>query len=93
MELIFTILDVKTGPEIACKCHQSQKGVSFVSLHAATGNTEEKCYEIFHTFKFSLGLLLLVKDLAVQCQQEKLNNKVSNLFKINNKGTIATLKT
>ena len=58
------------GPEFACKCHQSQQGVSFVSSRAATGNTEEKCYETFHTFKFSLGLLHLAKGLAVQCQQE-----------------------
>ena len=75
MELIFTILDVGKGPEFACKCHKSQQGVSFVSSHAATGNTGEKCYETLHSSKFSLGLLHLVKDLAVQYQQEKLKNK------------------
>ena len=75
MELIFTILDVGKGPEFACKCHKSQQGVSFVSSHAATGNTGEKCYETLHSSKFSLGLVHLVKDLAVQYQQEKLKNK------------------
>ena len=33
-----------------------------LTLHAATGNTEEeKCYETFHTFKLSMGLLTHVK--------------------------------
>ena len=42
----------------------SRKHSFYLSLRAATRNSEEKkCYETFHTVKLSLGALHLVKNV------------------------------